>query len=301
MSFVLPHHGLLAPQPSVTLFDTNHGFAQPNAQLAIASDATSSRRLSGRIPTVNGSAETGVKYIPKELLKDKYDRASKHLFLFDYDGTLTPIVKTSSIAIVSGRDQAFPSNGNGKGKGTAAALDVEDTWVNFTAQLDIGWMDEVVEIFRNYMERMTRSRIEFKKSLITWHYRASDLEWGEFFLRRIHNNLAHKRPIEVLVGKKNLEVCPLAINKGEIIQRILYPDAGFIFCAGDDKTDEHMFRSLHVYSPTRQSAPRIPALGHPRREQPRVRPAAGRRTGHCVRCDLLDGRRAEYGRWRAGA
>lgn len=29
----------------------------------------------------------------------------------------------------------------------------------------------------------------------------------------LENNLAHKRPIEVLVGKKNLEVRLLAVNK----------------------------------------------------------------------------------------
>jgi trehalose-6-phosphatase len=41
----------------------------------------------------------------------------------------------------------------------------------------------------------------------------------------------------VLVGKKNLEVRPSAVNKGEIVKRILYrnPDAEFVFCAGDDK------------------------------------------------------------------
>ena len=62
----------------------------------------------------------------------------------------------------------------------------------------------------------------------------------------LENNLAHKRPIEVLVGKKNLEVRPIAVNKGEIVKRILYfnPDAEFVFCAGDDKTDEDMFRAL---------------------------------------------------------
>ena len=53
----------------------------------------------------------------------------------------------------------------------------------------------------------------------------------------LENNLARKRPIEVLVGKKNLEVRPIAVNKGEIVKRILYynPDAEFVFCAGDDK------------------------------------------------------------------
>lgn len=41
----------------------------------------------------------------------------------------------------------------------------------------------------------------------------------------------------VMVGKKNLEVRPIAVNKGEIVKRILYlnPDTEFIFCAGDDK------------------------------------------------------------------
>ena len=57
----------------------------------------------------------------------------------------------------------------------------------------------------------------------------------------LENNLARKRPIEVLVGKKNLEVRPIAVNKGEIVKRILYfnPTAEFIFCAGDDKVRFH--------------------------------------------------------------
>ena len=48
---------------------------------------------------------------------------------------------------------------------------------------------------------------------------------------------------------------PLAVNKGEIVKRILYfhPDAEFVFCAGDDKTDEDMFRALLLF-PT-QGAP----------------------------------------------
>ena len=50
----------------------------------------------------------------------------------------------------------------------------------------------------------------------------------------------------MLVGKKNLEVRPIAVNKGEIVKRLLYtnPDAEFVFCAGDDKTDEDMFRAM---------------------------------------------------------
>ncbi|KAJ6562568.1 trehalose 6-phosphate phosphatase [Mycena capillaripes] len=129
----------------------------------------------------------------------------------------------------------------------------EGGWVNLTEKLDMSWMGEVEEVFRYYTERTTGSHVEMKKSSITWHYRGADPEWGLFQCRQcqdlLENNLAHKRPIEVLVGKKNLEVRPIAVNKGEIVKRLLYknPDAEFIFCAGDDKTDEDMFRALILF------------------------------------------------------
>ncbi|TFK67349.1 trehalose 6-phosphate phosphatase [Pluteus cervinus] len=224
-------------------------------------------------------------YIPKEVLDGRYKSAKKRLFLFDYDGTLAPIVKIPSMAtpssptlealtslaadpvnlvyIISGRDAAFLEQHLGHIKnlgfsaehGSFIRAPNSTQWVNFTQNLDMSWMEEVAEVFRYYTERTTGSHIETKKSSITWHYRSSDPEWGQFQCRQcqdlLENNLAHKRPIEVMLGKKNLEVRPLAINKGEIVKRILYenPDAEFIFCAGDDKTDEDMFRALLLFPP----------------------------------------------------
>ncbi|KAF5369086.1 hypothetical protein D9758_002906 [Tetrapyrgos nigripes] len=224
-------------------------------------------------------------YIPKELLQKKYIEAKKRLFLFDYDGTLAPIVKVPSMAvpseetlsalkqlcddpknivyIISGRDGEFLEQHLGQLKKLGFSAEHggfvrepgNDQWMNFTEALDMSWMTEVHEVFRYYTERTTGSHIEVKKSSITWHYRATDPEWGQFQCRQcqdlLENNLAHKRPIEVLVGKKNLEVRPIAVNKGEIVKRILYfnPDAEFIFCAGDDKTDEDMFRALNLFPP----------------------------------------------------
>ncbi|KAF9457828.1 trehalose-phosphatase, partial [Collybia nuda] len=79
-------------------------------------------------------------------------------------------------------------------------------WTNFTESLDMEWMGE---IFRYYTERTTGIHIETKKSSITWYYHGSDPECGQFQCRQcqnlLENNLAHKRPIEVLVGRKNLE------------------------------------------------------------------------------------------------
>ncbi|KIM37046.1 glycosyltransferase family 20 protein [Hebeloma cylindrosporum] len=224
-------------------------------------------------------------YIPKELLEGMYVKAKKRLFLFDYDGTLAPIVKIPSMAtpsdatlealeklsmdpqnlvyIISGRDGAFLEQHLGHLKNVGFSAEHggfvrergDKQWTNFTKNLDMSWMAEVEEIFRYYTERTTGSHIEVKKSSITWHYRSADPEWGQFQCRQcqdlLENNLAHKRPIEVLVGKKNLEVRPIAVNKGEIVKRILYknPDAEFIFCAGDDKTDEDMFRALLLFPP----------------------------------------------------
>ncbi|KAJ7766289.1 trehalose-6-phosphate phosphatase [Mycena olivaceomarginata] len=222
-------------------------------------------------------------YIPRDVLESRYHSAKKRLFFFDYDGTLAPIVKTPSMAvpsaatlealerlaadprnvvyIISGRDGEFLEQHLGHLKNVGFSAEHggfmrepgEDKWTNLTEKLDMEWMGEVEEVFRYYTERTTGSVVEMKKSSITWHYRASDPEWGLFQCRQcqdlLENNLAHKRPIEVLVGKKNLEVRPIAVNKGEIVKRLLYknPDAEFIFCAGDDKTDEDMFRALILF------------------------------------------------------
>lgn len=222
-------------------------------------------------------------YIPQDHLLNWYGKAKKRLFLLDYDGTLTPIVKSPSMAvpsaatlealskltadpknivwIISGRDGEFLEQHLGHIENLGFSAEhggfVRDrgskTWKNCTESLDMTWMKDVLDVFKYYTERTTGSNIEVKKASITWHYRSTDPEWGQFQCRQcqdlLENNLAHKRPIEVLVGKKNLEVRPLAVNKGEIVKRILYhnPDAEFVFCAGDDKTDEDMFRSLLLF------------------------------------------------------
>lgn len=90
------------------------------------------------------------------------------------------------VYIISGRDSAFLEQhlGHIKNLGFSAehggfVREPNSTeWVNFTATLDMGWMEEVAEVFRYYTERTTGSHIETKKSSITWHYRGSDPEWG---------------------------------------------------------------------------------------------------------------------------
>ncbi|SPO26435.1 related to trehalose-6-phosphate phosphatase [Ustilago trichophora] len=222
----------------------------------------------------------------KEMV-EKYRNAKKRLLLLDYDGTLTPIVKVPEMAlpstrllkaleilsqdeknviyIISGRDGAFLGKHLGQFRGIGFSAEHggfvkepgQDEYRNLTEDLDMTWMKDIRSVFEYYTERTAGSFIEQKKSAITWHYRGADPDFGSFQAKECQAHLENltsqnKLAIEVLVGKKNLEVRPLAINKGEIVKRILYdhPDAEFVFCAGDDKTDEDMFRTLFNLAPS---------------------------------------------------
>jgi hypothetical protein len=90
------------------------------------------------------------------------------------------------VYIISGRDGAFLEQhlGHIRGLGMSAEhggfirAPGSDQWTNFTESMDMSWMSEVLEVFKYYTERTTGSHIEVKKSSITWHYRATDPEWG---------------------------------------------------------------------------------------------------------------------------
>ncbi|TPX38339.1 hypothetical protein SmJEL517_g00320 [Synchytrium microbalum] len=221
-------------------------------------------------------------------LLSKCQAATQRLLMFDYDGTLTPIVKLPTAAfpppemlqsletlardpnnvvyIISGRDQATMDQwlGHIPGLGLSAehgcfikhpATSTESTnWINVAADIDMGWMTDVQDIFEYYTERTPASFVERKRAAITWHYRMADPEFGTFQCNECRNHLENailsKLPVEILVGKKTLEVRPISINKGEIVKRLVLanPNVDFILCVGDDKTDEDMFKVLRRQS-----------------------------------------------------
>ncbi|CAG8471397.1 13987_t:CDS:10 [Racocetra persica] len=232
------------------------------------------------IHSLNSNQSNITPYLDVQLLTEKYKSSKNRLLLFDYDGTLTPIVKTPSQAIpppnmlealkklvedpkntvwiVSGRDQNILEKwlGNIKKLGFSAEHGCflkypgSDKWINLTEDIDMNWMNDVNEIFTYFTDRTQGSSIELKRSSITWHYRQADPEYGAFQAKECQNHLESailpKLPVEILLGKKNLEVRPTLINKGEIVKRLLtnMQDVDFVFCAGDDRTDEDMFRVL---------------------------------------------------------
>ncbi|KAI7168630.1 glycosyltransferase family 20 protein [Hortaea werneckii] len=209
--------------------------------------------------------------------------------MFDYDGTLTPIVRdpqsatpsdrvirnlkmlasdpNNAVWIISGRDQQFLDEW--MGHITELGLSAEhgsfmrnphsQEWVNLTDRMDMSWQSKVLSVFEHYTQKTQGSFIERKKIALTWHYRRADPEYGLYMARECQKHLEHTVAkdfdVEVMPGKANIEVRPRFVNKGEIA-RALVKDYGegaskapdFVYCLGDDFTDEDMFRSLNASS-----------------------------------------------------
>jgi trehalose 6-phosphate synthase/phosphatase len=114
----------------------------------------------------------------------RYRAAGKRLFMFDYDGTLTPIVREPSAAvpsetiitaltalasdhrnavwIISGRDQEFLSQhlghitelGFSAEHGSFMRHPGSTEWVNLAEKFDMSWQDEVLNIFQKYTDQV---------------------------------------------------------------------------------------------------------------------------------------------------
>jgi trehalose 6-phosphate synthase/phosphatase len=103
------------------------------------------------------------------------------------------------------------------------------------------------------LERFTRvtpgSFIEQKSASLAWHFRRAqprvDRAQAREFLETLESALADS-PLEVLTGKKVIEVRPRGVNKAEVGRRVLKGRhrAAPIVAIGDDETDEDMFAAL---------------------------------------------------------
>ncbi|TVY87658.1 Trehalose-phosphatase [Lachnellula willkommii] len=211
------------------------------------------KRLLNVLSAHNSTISTPL--LDKAALLTQYRAATKRLFMFDYDGTLTPIVKNpgdaipservirtlkslasdhrNAVWIISGRDQEFlsqylgdiPELGFSAEHGSFMRHPGSSEWENLAETFDMSWQKEVMECFQRYTEQTPGSFIERKRCALTWHYRPSDPELGAHNARKCQTELektvGKKWDVEVMTGKANLEVRPTFINKGEIAKRLV--------------------------------------------------------------------------------
>ncbi|KAI0099753.1 trehalose-phosphatase [Nemania sp. FL0031] len=212
------------------------------------------RKLLGTLASNRNEIATPV--LDGTILLERYRAAGKRLFMFDYDGTLTPIVRDPGAAIpserviqtlraiasdhrnavwiISGRDQEFlqqhlghiPELGFSAEHGSFIRNPGETTWENLAETLDMSWQAEVIEVFQKYTDRVLGSFIERKRCALTWHYRQADPELGahesKVAFDELRATVAKKWDVDVMTGKANLEVRPTFINKGEIAKRLVH-------------------------------------------------------------------------------
>jgi trehalose 6-phosphate synthase/phosphatase len=201
----------------------------------------------------------------------------KRLFIFlDYDGTLVPFASlpekakidkktldvirkladdpSNQVVIISGRDKDFLEK---QFKGADVSLVAEHgyfvkeygkEWQEYNTT-DKNWKEQVRPILQAYVERCTGTFIEEKTGSLAWHYRNADSEYAALRLNELKDDLAEvirlKTDFEIMEGKKVLEVKSGRYNKGSAALRLIDDqEYDFIFAAGDDRTDEFVFKSL---------------------------------------------------------
>lgn len=191
-----------------------------------------------------------------EKLLWQYCDAEKRLLIFDYDGTLTPLVRDpeqatlptqtlhsvealstdsrNTIWIVSGRDQGFLEKrvGHIRELGLSAEHGCfirkprSDSWESLIEQIDLTWQTEVIEAFQRFTARTKGSFTEQKRVAVTWHYQQADLEVGasqaQECLNYLEETVVGKWNVVIMSGKANVEVRPACTNKGSVVMGLVH-------------------------------------------------------------------------------
>jgi trehalose 6-phosphate synthase/phosphatase len=211
----------------------------------------------------------------KRLLSD-YQKGKKRLLMFDYDGTLISFAKKpedakpdtelkrlllilarkrkNHLAIISGRDRSTMEKWLGDMPCSLAAE--HGAWIRFDphsgwkAQKTVttDWKIQVMPILKAYEARVPGSFVEEKELGLAWHYRKANPELGEIRSCELFDNLNEflaNTDLQLMHGKKVIEVRPRGINKGQAAHNLLMRDTyDFVLAVGDDWTDEDLFKAL---------------------------------------------------------
>lgn len=122
-------------------------------------------------------------------------------------------------------------------------------WHTFENRADLSWKGKIIEIFRHFSDMTPGTVVEEKTSSVVWHYRRADPEFGTWKAGQLMGELYEvisNLPVVIHQGKKIVEVSSTQINKGLAMEHFLLENKyDRVICAGDDETDESMFRLDH--------------------------------------------------------
>lgn len=151
------------------------------------------------INSIPRNCSTITPLLDRDGLLSRFCKTKKRLFMFDYDGTLTPIVKDPGAAIpsqevvktieslaadhrnavwiISGRDQVFldewlghiHSLGLSAEHGSFIRYPNAKNWENLAEKMDKSWRDEVMSVFQAYTRSTEGMDRRFASLILTFH------------------------------------------------------------------------------------------------------------------------------------
>ena len=226
------------------------------------------------IPVVSVRAGTAAEHLAADLARLR--AADRLTLLLDYDGTLVPIARApelavpdpellgllerlsarpgTSVHIVSGRRREFLTSWLDR---LPVSLWAEhgfwcrpapgSAWEP-AMEVSAGWIDRVLPMLEQFTAATPGSLIELKTASVAWHYRMAHAEFGlrqAHELRMLLGDALSNQPLEVLEGKKVIEIRLRGISKALVVRRLQQPQTGAALLAiGDDQTDEELFDAL---------------------------------------------------------
>jgi trehalose 6-phosphate synthase/phosphatase len=205
----------------------------------------------------------------------RYQVSRRRLLFFDYDGTLTPLVRhplmakpdatliellnrlaadlRNSVVITSGRDRRTLEEWLGElpiglvAEHGAWSRLAGQSWQRAKAAAN-EWKRDLMPILEIYADRLPGSFVEEKEETLAWHYRLTDPEQAALraseLVDHLHN-LTAKTDLQVVQGNKVVEVRRAGVDKASASG--LWMDGSeydFILAIGDDATDEDLFKWL---------------------------------------------------------
>ena len=205
----------------------------------------------------------------------EFTKESSRLIFLDYDGTLQRFFdnpqaakpdeelyaildavaahKNTQLVLVSGRDKDTFERWFGNRNYVLIAehgawkKEVNGSWKQ-RKPVNSKWKKSILPVLESFVDKTPGSLIEEKTYSLTWHYRKADIELGVLrALELVHtvSSLIENKDLEILEGKKVVEVKVSGINKGIAASEFLFDHpASFVMAIGDDWTDEYLFKAL---------------------------------------------------------
>ncbi len=212
-----------------------------------------------------------------ESMLQHYKGAKNRIIFVNYDGTLVPVTSSPSkarpdadllhlltalnkndktdIVIISGRSKDILESWLGS---TPVNLTAEHgTWIKeannhgewkLFKPLSSEWKAEVLPALEMYTDRLPGAYMEERDYSISWHYHKADIEQASFLSREVSDHLLSLTAnigVQVLHGKKIIEVSSSGINKGELAMHWLSrKEYDFVLAMGAGWADELLFQTL---------------------------------------------------------